>query len=68
MIKISLTSLLIVNDPVITALPENGNVFPLPPFIAYDAVNEKLDVISYSDPVRNWPGLSCLDIISISHL
>lgn len=35
-------SLLISNDPVITALPENGNPLPVPPpaFIAYDAVNE----------------------------
>jgi hypothetical protein len=34
-------SLLISNDPVITALPENGNPVPDPPaFSAYDAVNE----------------------------
>jgi hypothetical protein len=29
---------LISNDPVITALPENGNPTPPPAFIAYDAV------------------------------
>ena len=51
--------------PVITALPENGNVLA---FAAYEAVNEKLDVISYSDPVRSWPGLSCLVIMPISRL
>ena len=36
------TSLLISNEPVITALPENGNPVPVPPppFNAYDAVNE----------------------------
>jgi hypothetical protein len=34
-------SLLISNDPVITALPEKGNPVPDPPaFSAYDAVNE----------------------------
>jgi hypothetical protein len=51
--------------PVITALPENGNALA---FAAYEAVTEKLDEISYSEPVRSWPGLNCLDIISISHL
>jgi hypothetical protein len=48
MIKISLTSLLIVNEPVITALPENGNTF-----FANDAVVAKLEVMSYNEPVRN---------------
>jgi hypothetical protein len=50
--KISLTSLFISNDPVITALPLNGNPVPDPPALsAYDAVNAKLEDILNNEPV-----------------
>ena len=56
-IKISLTLLLISNEPVITALPENGNPNPLP-FNAYDAVSaydelNALVAVPNSDPVKD---------------
>ena len=43
--KISLTLLFIVNEPVITALPENGNTFAVK---ACDAVTANDDVILYN--------------------
>jgi hypothetical protein len=49
------TLLLISNEPVITALPENGNPVPVPPppFIAYDAVKANDAEVAVVELVAN---------------
>jgi hypothetical protein len=49
----SFALLLISNEPVITALPEKGNVPPVPPFIAYDAVKANDAEVAVVELVAN---------------